>query len=162
MPFARHRLDILVVPGELKRIPDAHAFDALSARWTSEGRLPAGEGLVEGGVARVFLDLPRKVTLYANQLGGFRVKCPVCQEPMAREFGRAIEAWRRGGHFAVDCPACGVTCSLDAVRTRPAVAFGHGAVVFADVGSDTLAEGVLAELEAVLGEAPVQVLRRPV
>lgn len=163
MPFARRRLDILVVPDELERPPDRRAFEALQARWAAEGRLEASDGLVRGGVGGVRLDLPSSVTLYANQLGGFKVRCPVCQASLARDFSKAVQRWRTGsGGFAVDCPGCGVTCALDAVDVRPPVAFGRGAVVFVDVGSDTLADGVLDELEEVVGPRPRVVLRRPV
>lgn len=159
MPHARHRLDLIVVPATLDHAPDPAAFGALGARWATEGRRP--EHLVPGATD-VRLDLPEHPTLYANQLGGFRVRCGRCGQPVARDFGAAVQAWRRGGDFLLTCPSCAATQGLDEVELSPAGFFARGAIVFVDVTDPVPVEGLLEELEAVLGPSPRVVLRRPV
>ncbi len=117
---------------------------------------------MDGGLKRLWLDLPTRPTLYATQLGGFRVRCPTDGGPVAGSFGAALQAWRGGGPFSMPCPSCEATHSLDRLNMAPPGGFASGAVIFADVGSAALRGGVLSSLEAVVGPTPRVILRRAV
>lgn len=117
---------------------------------------------MDGGLKRLWLDLPPGPTLYANQLGGFRVRCPIDGGTVAGTFGAALQAWRSGGPFSMPCPSCDETHSLDTLSMAPPGGFASGAIVFADVGSAALRSGVLPSLEAIVGPTPRVVLRRAV
>ena len=85
-------------------MPDALAFDALKREWTAEGRIGSGaalDGLVQGGFRRLWLDLPGRLTLYANQQGGYYVRCPATGQGIALAFSEAVQGWRRGGVFGL-------------------------------------------------------------
>lgn len=144
---------------DLSRDPDTDAFDALRARWRAEGRLGSRDGLVLGGYRRLWLDAPGRLLLYANQQGGYYVRCPETGGNIATAFTFAVESWRHGGARSMECPRCGQTHALEAVTLSPPGAFARGAVVFTDVGSLTLAEGVREQLRDVLGESR-EVIRR--
>jgi hypothetical protein len=159
-----HRLDLLLVPA-LER-PIEHGEVWLSAQVASGvckangSPGPAAEALVPGGFARLYLDRPTQPTLYANRLGGFRVRCPAAGTPIVEAFSRAVGAWRRGGPLALDCPACGGRHLLDEVDIQPPAAFGPWAVVASDVqGGSFGAEGLAAAREAL---GPIRVVARRV
>ncbi|MEL6342671.1 MAG: hypothetical protein AAFV53_06035 [Myxococcota bacterium] len=152
-----HRLDLILVSNTVERHPDAAAFADVCAAWRAAGRLVGdgpGEGtpLVDGGFRRLWLDLPARVTLYANHQGGYYVRCPITQGNLAREFSVAVEQWRAGEPRTLACPHCGQIHPLEEVRMAPPGAFGRGAVIFSDVGSMGLGPGVEAALMPVLGE----------
>jgi hypothetical protein len=162
MPRPSHRVDLLFVPDDLAVVPDAHAFAALQSAWRAEGLLGPGaavDGLVLGGFQRLWLDLPGRLTLYANQQGGYYVRCPVRGDNIVPAFSSAVSAWRAGGAFSLSCPACGDDHPLNTVTLSPPGVFGWGAVVFSDVGSLSLADGVRDSLARVLGESH-EVIRR--
>lgn len=155
MPRPSHRIDLLLLPADRSVTPDASAFDALKREWTAEGRIGPGaerDGLVQGGFRRLWLDLPGRLTLYANQQGGYYVRCPVCRAGIALAFSEAVQGWRRGGAFGLSCPACGAEHPLDAVTLAPPGAFALGAVVLSNVASLDLAADVHQRLRPVLGE----------
>ncbi|MFT5679558.1 MAG: hypothetical protein ACI8RZ_000462 [Myxococcota bacterium] len=165
MPRPSHRVDLLFVPTSLTLVPDAAAFDALKQAWTTEGRIGAGadpDRIVLGGFRRLWLDLPGRLTLYANQQGGYYVRCPVDGGNIVPAFSAAVQGWRGGGGFSLTCTSCGALHSLDAVTLAPPGAFAQGAVVLSNVGGLTLAEGVAARLSAVLGGSHREVVRRVV
>lgn len=166
-----HRLDLLILPRQPDRAPDAAAFAALIDGWSargcvapSPGRIgagPAAEALLPGGFSALRLDLPARPALYANEQGGFRVPCPGCDAPLARALGPAFEGWRSGGPRRIACGACGRSQDLYAVEAVPPVGIALGAVIFMDVGGIELRPEALAALEATLGPAPRALLRRP-
>lgn len=163
MPRASHRMDLALV---LTDAPDPARFEALRQVWEARGWVrgaapgPQVDGLIEGGFKRLWLDLPGRLTLYANQQGGFRVTCPSTGGNAAAAFGRALQAWREGGPMALDCPACGHSHPLDALTLAPPGAFGRGAVIFADCAAHHPRQATLAELEDALG--PLRTVSRRV
>lgn len=157
-PRARHRIDVLLVSEELEHEPDREAFAAVLAGWEASGRVQDGS-LIHGGFRRVWLDVPGYVALYANQQGGYYVRCPVTQGTVARAFSAAVQAWRAGAERQMRCPKCGQLHRLEDVVLAPPGAFARGAVVFSDAGSLDLGAGVQEELRAVLGASRVIVRR---
>lgn len=157
-PRARHRVDLLLVPTDMNRRPDATAFAALHEDWEATGRLQ-DSSLIDGGFRRVWLDNPGFVSLYANQQGGFSAHCPTTEQRVTRAFGRAVQGWRDGQPHAMVCPACQNTHRLTDVRLRPDGAFARCAVVFTDVDSIRLGDTVQDMLQSVLGESRIVVRR---
>lgn len=155
MPRPSHRIDVLAVPADPERSVGQDDFETLKARWA------AGEpdDLVAGGFRRVWLDLPGRMVLYANQQGGFRVRCPKGGDEIARAFEAAHRAWRRGGERILPCPGCGQAHPFDVLEFAPPAAFGRCAVVFADAASISLSDHALSDLQALLGEVKVVVRR---
>lgn len=152
MPRPSHRLDLVVLPADPDHSVDPAAARALVAAWRAAP--PAGARAVR-------VDLPGEVTLYANQLGGFRVSCPVCAANVVPVFSAAMAAWRRGGERSLCCPACGGVSALEGLRYAPDAAFASGGVVLADVSAATLPEIDLADAAEQLG-GPVRVIGRRV
>ncbi|MEC7946426.1 MAG: hypothetical protein VX265_02595 [Myxococcota bacterium] len=152
MPRPSHRLDLAVVPADPDRPVPASAAQELVDAWTM---------FPPAGARAVRVDLPGEVTLYANQLGGFRVRCPASGGNLVGEFGRAMTAWRRGGRRALACPCCGSEHALASLDFAPPAAFARGGVVLADVDVSTLGEAARREAEVLLG-GPVRVIGRRV
>lgn len=119
-------------------------------RWQARG-LAQSDEIVEGGYRLARVDDPGRIHLYANQQGGFKVCCPVNGAPLARPFGAALEAWRRGAPRMLACPACGANHPLEEVELQPPGGFARGAVVLADVGGPELSTLGRLELVALLG-----------
>ena len=165
MPRPSSRLDLLLVPTDRAVAIDVDAWKEIYGRWQERGWLegsrpgPAVDELLVGGFARVWRDDPGVPTLYANQQGGFRVRCPVQGSAIAREFGRAVQSWRQGGPFALTCPVCDQEHALDAMDLQPKVRFGRGAIVFSAANGMELEPGALAEVKASFGPLEI-VLRR--
>ncbi len=156
MARVSHRLDLVCVPQDRSRVPDPAAFAQAMAQVDG-----AFATLVEGGAGTVRLDLPQGRAIYGNIAGGFRVFCPADGGAIAKPFAGAVERWKAGGPFMLSgCPSCGGDHALDAIDCRPVVAFGRGAVVFADIGGADLLPAGRAWAEALLGPVHV-VLRRP-
>jgi len=151
VPRPTHRLDLCIVPAEPDHpvLPDVAR--ALAGAWRAAP--PAG-------ARHVRVDLPGEATLYANQLGGFRVACPVGGESIVPAFGRAMGAWRRGGPRSLSCPACGDSHALEALAFTPPAAFAQGGVVLGDVETSQLEDGALETAARVLGCAVRVVGRR--
>lgn len=157
MPVPTHRLDLVVVPTPPDRWVD---LAPLLARWSDRGLLTDGAAeLVPGGVARVRVDRPDGVVLYANRQGGFRVGCPRCAANLVPAFSAAMRSWRAGGPRACACPACRVDLPLESLEFAPAAAFGRTAMVFHDVAAPTLTDAARADLDEAVGTWRI-VLRR--
>ena len=161
MPRPSHRVDLLFVPDNLEATPDTSAFALLKQEWRAQGRLvsQADNPLVIGGFGRFWLDIPGRLTLYANQQGGYYVRCPISGGNLARNFSLAVEDWRRGGVRSLACQHCGAVHALEAITLAPPGAFARGAVVFTNVGSLELSEGVREALVPVIGSGR-EVIRR--
>lgn len=155
MPHASHRVDLLLVPLEIERDAPRLAFAALLTRWRAQGRLvgnaPGPVPLVPGGFDCLRLDDPGRVSLYANQQGGFQVRCPATAANAAAAFGRGVEAWRAGGPREADCPRCQRPHALEDYELRPPGGFARFAVIFADAVTLDLDAEARAELERALG-----------
>ena len=160
MASRRRRLDLLWVPADPERSLDPAAFDALRARWADQGWLDRGPGAPAGGFSRLWLDQPGEATVYANQVGGFQVRCPSEGGSIVPAFYAAVTAWRAGGARSLTCPACGAHHPLEALDFRPPAAIARGAVVLSDVGQATLSHQVRVELSAITGPGRL-ILRRP-
>ncbi len=148
MPKPSRRLDLVLVSADPDRAGDPDALRGLA-------RALAGVS----GARATRADLPDGVAFYANQQGGFRVRCPETGENLAPAFGPAMQAWRAGGPRSLVCPACGAVHPLAALDFAPLAAFGRGAVVLTDVRSAELPADARAQAEAALG-GPIRVVRR--
>lgn len=131
------------MPSDPERSPPT--WKALSADLLRNGVIdedgapgPRADDLVEGGFARVRLDLPGRRTLYANGQGGFRVRCPAGGVVTAA-WSRAASAWREGGPAVLACPACGADHAFEALDYAPPAAYGPFAVVIADAATSAVA-----------------------
>lgn len=166
-------MDLIVVPSDPRLAVEQGRVVDLFDRWQDAGMLAAGTGplrrkagvrawaLVPGGFGVVWLDRPAGVTLYANQLGGFRVPCPACGAPLARAFGQAVQALRASAvPSPVTCTGCGHPAPLFELPLYPPGAFARGAVVFGDARALQPAVQVLGELSDILGEVRVILRRR--
>ncbi len=147
------------------------AFERLRGTWLQEEVLKMGPGnlllggpqaglLVPGGFHALRLDLPGTVSLYASQQGGFRVQCPSCAAPLAREFSRAMEDFRQGGSDSLTCSACRKLLHLEEASCSPAIGLASGALILMDVGSAEASPRLVESVVAMLGPSPRVVLRR--
>lgn len=122
-----HRLDIHLVP----TIRDSNAVSMarqLVEDWTGRGWIDAeGRPTASAGLPpcrRVRIDDPGGLVLYANSLGGFRVRCPSCDTSLARVF-RPLDL--------TVCPGCGADVPVEQAVCEPPVAVGRASVVLIDV-----------------------------
>ena len=162
MPHASHRIDLLVLPKDPDQPLDEEAMTALFEAWgvDERGRVADHREPIAGGCKRVWVDRPGRVWLYGNQSGGFRVRCPVTQDNIAKSFGSAHRAWKNGGARVVLCPSCGNTHPLEDVQFAPPAAFARWALVFSDASSSVLHSSTMAQICEALG--PTQsIIRRP-
>lgn len=155
MPLPSHRLDLAIVPGGDRL--DRAAVDGLVADLVGGGVFsddglpgPHATDLVSGGFVRWRVDDPGRVVLYANQQGGFGVRCPACGANVVPAFNAA---WPGGS--ALTCGTCATTTALPALDFRPPAAFGPGALVLADVGAASLTVQGHARVAAALGSLRV-------
>ncbi len=132
-----HRLDIHLVPVDRTEAA-VTAVSTLWDTWVARGFLessgapgPRVNSLVDGGFVRARRDDPGAVVLYANQIGGFQVRCPECQTGLATEFRV---------HEPTACPGCGGRFEVEDLECRPAVARGRASLVLADVGHFEVSE----------------------
>ena len=162
MPHASHRMDLLVVAARPEQTMDIARVRKLLHSWgvDDRGRLSDASVLIAGGCARIWIDVPGRVTLYANQTGGFRASCHACNENLASTFGRAHLAWKRGGERSLLCPGCGKVIPLEAVNLNPVGAFSSWAIVFSGAGGTELGAVAQETIRGAVGEYQV-VLRRP-
>lgn len=152
-----HRLDLLLVPPD----PDARPVEALNAllrELKQRGVVgaagqpgPEAARWVEGGFARLRVDKPDRITLYANAQGGFRVRCPTCGANLVPTFSAALTAWRSGGPRRCTCPSCGADPPLEALDFQPPAAFGRVALVTHDAGGSALTGEAQALVQQHLG-----------
>ncbi len=161
MPHASHRLDLVVVPNDLHCPLNLDAVAALFARWDLDdgGRSQQTNELVEGGCQRVWLDRPGRLLLYANQSGGFRVRCPRTGDNISALFGPAHRQWKSGSERQLRC-SCGEEHALEDCVFDPPGAFASWAIVFGSVNGARLMARASADLQELLGDHRV-VLRRP-
>ena len=151
MPRPSHRLDLCIVPADPDREVLPAAARTLVAAWREHP--PAG-------ARHVRVDLPGEVSLYANQMGGFRVSCPVTGENVVPTFSAAVGRWRRGGPRYMDCAECGARHPFEELRFAPEAAFATGGVVLGDVQTAALDPAVLETAAHHLGGAVRVVARR--
>ncbi len=151
------RLNLHFVPGDPDSYPidAAHAlFKELRAREVVDDSGGPGSGadwLVAGGFRRVRIDDPGRQVLYANQVGGFHVRCPLTCENVAPSFRAALIAWRSEGPRSLECSACGERHALEALSYAPPAAFGRLCIVVADVETAVPQPLATARVAEVLG-----------
>jgi hypothetical protein len=145
MPRPSARLDLIVVSAVVEIdaasiAPGWWALGQAQGWWTGDGRSgPSAAELVEGGFVAARLHVEARPRLWANQLGGFQVRCPTGGEPVISAFTKAIGAWRDGGPRVLSaCPACGALHPLEALDYRPPAAFAQLAVELIDVADGGL------------------------
>ena len=166
MILPTHRLDLHFVPGDPDAYPilqAAELLEVLRAREVIDGSgypLRGADWLVPGGFKRLRIDDPGRVVLYSNQIGGFRVACPVAPENVVAAFRAALIAWRSGGPRQLACPACGQEHALEDLEYRPAAAFGRLSIAIADVEDANPTPEASEFIAGALG--PVRLVRRRV
>ncbi len=150
-----HHLDLCLVPADPNRkAPDrVDLFDRFAAAGFTnpDGSAgPACDALVQGGFARVRLDVPGAMALYSNGQGGFRVFCPRC----ATNLTAVWSGQPRDPGGEVIC-GCGATSRLDALDYRPPAAYGRWAVVIADAADGQITDAGGETVRSFLGEVRV-------
>lgn len=165
MPRPDRRLDLVLVPADPEACPVEEARslleDLVRQRIIDDDGRPGPEAArwSDGGFARIRVDAPGAMVLYANQSGGFRVSCPACGANVVPAFNRALTEMRAGGSREVTC-GCGSVRPLEDLHHQPPAALGRMAIVTSDVGRPALEPDAMARVQAALG--PVRtVLRRP-
>ena len=167
MPHTSHRIDVVVVSVEPELEILETAFDGLRQRWEDGGLLTGDDvgddpnGLIQGGFMRLWLDVPGRVVLYANQQGGFKVVCPRTGRNMARQFQEALMRWRSGGDRSLSCEHCSDCHLLEHCEMAPPGAFGSTAIVFSDAADIRLTERASSDIREAIGAFKV-ILRRTV
>jgi hypothetical protein len=143
--MAYTRLDLVLLPeGPDVQVDGPAVLDRLRRAGVvmEDGRAgPAASRLVDGGFVRAWVESDDlRGRFYGNQIGGFRVACPTCGASVAEEFGRTLEAWRRGGPRWMACHRCAAGSDLANLRFAPAAGFGRAVLRLADVGRAALTE----------------------
>jgi hypothetical protein len=116
--------------------------------------------LVSGGFQAARVDEPGRIALYANQQGGFRVRCPACGVNAVPAFNVALRQWRAGGPRTLTCDRCAEPSPLEDLDFRPPAAFGVRALILADVEAIRLTGPGLEFVHTHLG--PVHLIARRV
>ncbi len=141
MPFASHRLDLLLVPADpeerrsvapLARLGEARAW------WASGAPGVGASSLGVGPFAGVRGEEHPRPRLFANGLGGFHVRCPACEAPAARALGRAMALGRDLGIPDVRCETCGRSHGAGDLTYTPPAAFACAAWTLIDVATSAL------------------------
>ena len=112
------------------------------------------EALVVGGSAEVRAGRAGRPRFFANQQGGFRVRCPQTGAELASVFASALEEWRRGGGETLRCP-CGAEHRLAHLTFAPPAAFGDRWIEAFDAASLDLVPGAAAVIGSAWPEAVV-------
>lgn len=134
-PHPTHRLSAWLVPSEPERLVPDDLRQGLAVLQTELGAGDPrwGRSLLPGGWVRAHLDHPPQPHLYGNKQGGYRVRCPVCQAPLAREAAAALVHWRAGQGREVACRGCGARPPLEGLDYRPPAAPARFAIELRDV-----------------------------
>ena len=127
--------------------------------WSADGVGGAAtEELVIGGFRHARVERHPRPMLFANQVGGFQVRCSGCKQPLVRSFSAAVTRHRAGGGHEVTCPSCGQEAPIWSLDFRPPARFARVAVHLMDVGEARLHPA--ADLSPWLG--PFEVVARRV
>jgi hypothetical protein len=154
VPLASHRLDLVVVPDDPEDRRSVATLLALGdARgWWSQGAPgPEAAALGVGAFAGLRVEEHPAPRLFANGLGGFRVRCGSCEAPLARALGRAMVAARGVAVPVVPCAACGVSHSAAELDFAPAAAFACVALTLVDVERPSLSADASAAIAGAWG-----------
>ena len=166
MPFPRDRLDLYCCKTEIENELQTEAFERLINIWKSAGFINVHNSsknnhLIEGGFTRIWHDSPKKVVLYSNNQGGFRVLCRLCHKPLASEFSKALTMWRRQeGPRRLMCAHCMSEQNLEEMDCRPPIQFANGAIVFSGVNHTELTTQASFDLKSVIGDFKVIMSRK--
>lgn len=162
MPRPVSRLDLFVVPDQPDRTVDDAAVRALgqvSGWWGADGAPgPQAAALGTDGFRLARIERHDRAVLYANQQGGFRVRCPACATGIVPGFTRLIASWRAGGDRVVTCAACGWSGGAEDCITEPPARLATAAVHLSHVGAAHVAHDALVAIAAHWG--PVVVVGR--
>jgi hypothetical protein len=152
------RPEFCPAPGELQDFWG----ELVSEGWVDgEGNPGPNAGqLLVGGFQRLRADHPPGRTLYANRIGGMRVRCPGCKQPLAGPLGGAMESWRKGGEGQVLCPGCGAVREAEDLDINPPMARGRFALEFRNVLGPELTPLGQQVVERLLGPASRAVVSR--
>lgn len=160
MPHPRHQLDLIWLPTDPDRPLPEGAASLQDLGWADERGLagPDAGQLVEGGYAAIRIETRPRVDIWANQQGGYRVRCPDTGDNLVPAFLQALSTYRGGGERSLACPSCGATHPLESLDFAPDAGFSSWALVLRDVQAGRPVEGAVARISAVLG--PVRWLVR--
>ena len=152
-PHPTHRLNAWLVPSDPEREPGNALTAGLATLQAERGETSQrwGHDLLPGGWLGVRLDQPAAPHLYGNKQGGFQVRCPGCQTPVAREVPEVLARWRRGEGRQMSCPSCRETVALEALSYRPPAAPAGFAIELRDVHSLALSSLGQERFERLLG-----------
>ena len=160
-------MNLTLVSAQPEFRPETNELDlfwreAVQAGWvdTQGNPGPNSEQLVAGGFQRLRADHPPGRTLYANRIGGMRVRCPGCSQPLARPLGGAMERWRKGGDGRVLCPGCGEAREAEQLDIHPPMARGCFALEFRNVMGPELTPLGQQVVERLLGPGSRAVVSR--
>jgi len=167
MPHPSRRLDLFLVPADADNPPDRGRFEALQRTLAERDVLddagapgPHAERLVDGGFAALRFEEGEGRRLYANQQGGFRVRCPACGANLVPALHANWSDITEDGGRELTCPECGGVSPVIDLQYEPPAAWGRWAVRVADAGSASLHAEARRAVEDVLG--PVRVVARRV
>lgn len=139
--------------------PDHSGYEALVAlvhRLQQDGALDGdGSVVVPGhlslGAARLRVERYERPQLIANQVGGFRVRCPRCDASIVPIFVAAQEAYRQGGERALRCDQCAAVVALEALRFSPPAAYGAVTLTLDDVDAATIPAELAERITRAIG-----------
>ena len=137
-----HRLDLVIVSDDLHgALPTEELITALqSSGIIDEGGRPGANAqqLVSGGFQRIWVDIPPQMVLYANQQGGYYVRCPKNGDNVVPSFQRALRQWRAGGPRELTCEACNGVHPLEDLTYKPPAVFAKNALIIGNSESASL------------------------
>ncbi|MEO0605826.1 MAG: hypothetical protein AAF211_30620 [Myxococcota bacterium] len=155
-----HRLDVLAVPLGADHAP-VEALRQLLAELREDGVIdvrggpgPASRRWMPEGFRGLRLDMPERITLYGNRQGGFRVYCPVENEPITAAFSYAYSEARRQARpdlETLNCPVCGGVHALGELPGRPPFHFARLALQTIDAEALRPAPAMVERLERIFG-----------
>lgn len=165
MARATSRLDLVVLaPAALDPVAVGQTWWTHGVEqgwWGADGAAAArAVELVPGGFGSARLHVERTARLWANQVGGFQVRCPRTEATIVGAFSAAMRDRTGGGDATLRCPSCGEPHTLASLDFRPPAGFARVAVELIDVRSAWLTPEAAARW-AGLGDALQVIARRP-
>jgi hypothetical protein len=135
-PHPSRRLNAWLVPTDPERVcPESlgAALGQITPDQAHEQPRRSGRELIVGGFLALRLDHRPQGHLYGNKQGGYRVRCPACRTPLAREAAFALRRWQGGQTRHLDCPECRASLDLAGLSYRPLAAPARFAIELRDV-----------------------------
>ena len=130
MPLVRHRLDCCIC----LETQTQESIQALQELFDSiQDAHLKGENVPCDSFYSCSFEKSKKMRLYANHQGGYRVRCPKCAQNIASDFSKSVHHWRKGAAFEMVCSFCMEKFSLSHAVGTPPFAFSLAAIILHDV-----------------------------